>query len=101
MKMKTLVKTISNINLCLIFLLPVTTIQAQQRLEMQGTAIIGNKELPKVLYIVPWKSAEPVALNTPPFNSVLNEAFQTIERSTFKRQINYYNSIYPVAENKQ
>ena len=78
-----------------IFVLFCTIISAQQRLEMKGSAIIGNRELPKILYIIPWKSAEPVALKTPPFNSVLDEAFQPVERATFKRQLNYYNEVYP------
>ena len=68
---------------------------------MKGSAIFGNRELPKILYIIPWKSAEPVALKTPPFNSVLDEPFRPVERFTFKRQLNYYNEIYPVPENKQ
>lgn len=68
---------------------------AQQRLEMEGTAIIGNKELPRVLYIVPWKSAEPVALDAPPFRSVLDEPFTPIERSSFRRQLDLYQSLYP------
>ena len=67
---------------------------AEQRLDMEGTAIIGNKELPKVLYIVPWKSSEPIAISTPPFNSVLDEPFQTVDRSTFKREIEFYNKLY-------
>ena len=28
---------------------------AQDRAELDRTQIIGNRELPKVLYIVPWK----------------------------------------------
>ncbi len=71
---------------------------AQQRLEMEGTAIIGNKELPKVLYIVPWKAAEDIALTTPPYSSVLDEEIQPIERSTFNRQIKYYNDLYSTTE---
>ena len=35
---------------------------AEESLEMEGTRIRGNQELPKVLYIVPWKQGEiPVA----------------------------------------
>lgn len=44
------VKTI----LTLIILLP-ALIQAQDRIEIETTIIRGNKKLPKVLYIVPWK----------------------------------------------
>lgn len=70
-------------------------VSAQQRLEMEGTAIIGNKELPNVLYIVPWKSAEPVSMQAPPINSVLDDLLNPIERSTFKQQVNYFNELYP------
>lgn len=89
-----------NIFLSVILLLSSSVSFAQQRLEMKGTAIIGNKELPKVLYIVPWKSAEPITLNTPPFKSVLDETFQPVERSTFKRQVKYYNNLYSTPELK-
>ncbi|MBL7000248.1 MAG: hypothetical protein ISR73_10340 [Gammaproteobacteria bacterium] len=67
---------------------------AEQRLDMQGTSIIGNKELPNVLYIVPWKSADRVVLDTPPIDSVLDDPIQPLKRSTFKRQLNYYDEIY-------
>lgn len=84
----------------LVFLLCSTWLWAEQRLDMKGTAIIGNKELPKVLYIVPWKSAESISLTTPPYSSVLDEAFKPIERYTFKRQVNYYNETYPSQQSK-
>jgi hypothetical protein len=67
---------------------------AQQRLDMQGTSIIGNKELPNILTIVPWKSAEPVSLSTPSFDSVLDETPRTLERSTFQRQLDLFTTIY-------
>ena len=86
--------------LCLILLLSSNMTFAQQRLEMKGTAIIGNKELPNVLYIVPWKGAESITLSTPPFTSVLDEEFQPVERSTFKRQVKYYNKLYSTPEIK-
>ena len=34
--------------------------QAQDRADIDRTKIIGNRELPKVLYIVPWKKPSPV-----------------------------------------
>ncbi len=69
---------------------------AQQKIEMQGTAIIGNKELPRILYIIPWKSDQPVALTAPPFHSVLDEPFKTVERNRFRRKLEFYQSLYPV-----
>jgi hypothetical protein len=69
--------------------------QAEERLEMQGTSIIGNKELPKVLYIVPWKPAEKIDLSTPAYSSVLDDPLQPLERNSFRRQVQYYRELYP------
>lgn len=71
------------------------SLAAQERRELEGTAIIGNKELPNVLYIVPWKQAGRVNVQPPPFTSVLEDVLQPIERSTFRQQVNYHNELYP------
>ena len=84
----------------IVFLVMSSFVHAQQRLNMEGTSIIGNKELPSVLYIVPWKSAEPVNLETPPFESVLDNVLKPIDRTTFKQQVKYYNELYPATANK-
>ncbi len=72
----------------------------EQRLEMEGTSIIGNKELPKVLYIVPWKPAEKTEISTPPISSILDQPLKPIDRKTFRRQIKYHQALFPVAVNK-
>jgi hypothetical protein len=78
-----------------------TSASAQERLEMEGTSIIGNKELPKVLYIVPWKSAPDIELETPAYRSVLDEAMQPVERPSFQRQVNYYHQLYPQSSERE
>jgi len=45
------------ITLLLVLLLPVASF-AEDQIELQTTIIKGNKELPKILYIVPWKDIE-------------------------------------------
>ena len=35
--------------------LSITSIYAEDRLELETTFIKGNKELPQILYVVPWK----------------------------------------------
>lgn len=40
------------ISLCV---LSVSAIHAEDRLELETTFIKGNKELPQILYVVPWK----------------------------------------------
>lgn len=74
--------------------------QAEDRIELKGTSIIGNKELPKMLYIVPWKNAELPDMNTPPIESLIDEALSPVDRDSFKRKIRYYQ-IYSTKNNKQ
>jgi len=74
---------------------------AQDRLEMEGTAIIGNKELPKILYIVPWKSTEAIAMDAPEYDSVLDEPLPPLDRDSFRRRVNYYRQLYPATGNTQ
>jgi hypothetical protein len=72
----------------------IASVNAQEKLEMQGTAITGNKELPKVLYIVPWKSAERFDISTPPMISIMDQKLGPIERASFKRTVHYHDAIF-------
>lgn len=36
-------------------LIGINTVSAEDRLELETTFIKGNKELPQILYVVPWK----------------------------------------------
>ena len=67
---------------------------SEDQLKMDGTAIIGNQELPKVLYIVPWKKSEVPDMNQPPLESLIDEALQPIDREVFQRQVNYYHALH-------
>ena len=59
------------------------------RAELDRTQIIGNRELPKVLYIVPWKKPIPGDLSGRPPVSVLDEALAPVDRDVFRRQVDY------------
>jgi hypothetical protein len=63
--------------------------EAQDRAEIDRTQIIGNRELPKVLYIVPWKKPAPGDLSSRPLDSVLDEALAPVDRDVFRRQVRY------------
>ena len=65
---------------------------------MDGTKIIGNKELPKVLYIVPWKSVERFDIKAPPIVSIMDQKLSPIERAAFKRKIHYHDAIFSKAK---
>jgi hypothetical protein len=62
---------------------------AQDRAEIDRTQVIGNRELPKVLYIVPWKKPPPGALSGKPLNSVLDDLLAPVDREVFRRHMNY------------
>ena len=62
---------------------------AETRLELDETRVRGAKELPKVLYIVPWKKTEmdtkPVELNT-----MVEEVMSPVDRDVLRRQVEFY-----------
>jgi hypothetical protein len=62
---------------------------AQDRVDLDRTQIIGNRELPKVLYIVPWKRPIPGELAGKPMASVLDEALAPVDRDFFRRRLQY------------
>lgn len=66
---------------------------AQDRADIDRTQIIGNRELPKVLYIVPWKKPLPGQLSGRPVQSVLDEALAPVDRQVFRRQVAYNTQV--------
>ncbi len=69
------------------------TVSAAEKLDMEGTRIRGNQELPKVLYIVPWKQSEIPDLSQPPLESLIDEALTPVDRDVFQRKIRYYDAL--------
>jgi hypothetical protein len=63
------------------------------RLELDTTVVTGNRELPKVLYIVPWKKADLGDLPAQPFNTLLDEVLTPVDRDVFRREVTYYEAV--------
>ena len=63
---------------------------APRDLQLETTQITGNRELPKVMVIVPWKTAEPAALAGRPVNSLVEEVLTPIDRDVMRRTLDYY-----------
>lgn len=63
------------------------------RLDLDPTVVTGNRELPKVLYIVPWKKGELGDLPSQPFNTLLDEALTPVDRDVFRREVTYYGAV--------
>jgi hypothetical protein len=69
--------------------------KGNDRVELEITDITGNRELPKVLYIVPWKRSDLGDLVGKPPNSLLDEVLQPIDRDVFLRENRYYDALKP------
>ena len=68
------------------------------RLQLDTTLIRGNQELPRVLYIVPWKDPAMGNLVGKPVNSLIDEVLAPIDRDVFRRQTNYFDQLYRDSE---
>lgn len=73
--------------------------RVMDELDLGRTEITGNRELPKVLYIVPWKPSDLGDVVGRPVNSLLDEVLEPVDREVFVRQVGYYQNLYagPVA----
>jgi hypothetical protein len=74
---------------------PSGTASAKDRLELDTTQITGNRELPRVLYVVPWKRPDLGDLSGKPANSLLDEVLSPVDRDVFRRQNRYYEALKP------
>jgi hypothetical protein len=68
--------------------------RSPERMELDTTSIRGNQELPKVLYIVPWKEPEPALPDGRPLGSLVDEALAPVDREVFRRQMRYFDQLY-------
>lgn len=68
---------------------------AQVRTELDRTRIIGNRELPKVLYIVPWQKPQPGEFTGIPVKSVLEDLLTPVDRDVFRRLMSYDRQLHP------
>ncbi len=69
--------------------LPKAAEKPTQQMQLETTTITGHHELPRVLYIVPWKRAEAGELPGRPPDSLLDEALMPLDRPEFRREIRY------------
>ena len=70
-------------------------------LDLGTTSITGNAELPKVLYIVPWKKSDLGDLVGRPVNTLLDEVLAPVDPAVFERHLSYYDSLYGEREGSE
>lgn len=57
--------------------------------ELSGISIIGNKEAPKSLYIVPWQNSE-VGVATSLNSGLLDDSMRPLDKEVFLRELDFY-----------
>jgi hypothetical protein len=63
------------------------------RLELGTATVTGDREQPKVMYIVPWKKSDIGDLAGKPMNSLVDEILAPVDRDVFKREVVYYKAV--------
>jgi hypothetical protein len=66
---------------------------ASDRLQLGTATVTGDREQPKVMYIVPWKRSDIGDLAGKPMNSLVDEILAPVDRDVFKREVVYYKAV--------
>ena len=77
------------IMMCVVLMLPVAAAAEEEVKELSGISIIGNKEAPKSLYIVPWKDSQ-VGVETTLKSGLLDDSNRLIDKEVFMRELEFY-----------
>jgi hypothetical protein len=66
---------------------------ASDRLQLGTATVTGDREQPKVMYVVPWKRSDIGDLAGKPMNSLVDEILSPVDRDVFKREVGYYKAV--------
>lgn len=83
-------KVVCSISL-LVSLFIISVVSAEDKLIMDGTSVIGNSEMPNVLYVVPWKKTPQPNLNPELHESLIDDQLKPIDREIFLRRIRHHH----------
>lgn len=80
--------------LLIIAFVPVGTI-AEQRIQLKSSTITGNSELPKILYVVPWKKVAATEINYKlTVHGINDDVLKPIDPEEFQRQAKNYAELF-------
>jgi len=89
-----IIKAILNIVMMVLLMLPAVAFSEEKKVdsevkELSGISIIGNKEAPKSLYIVPWQNSE-VGVATSLNSGLLDDSMRPLDKEVFLRELDFY-----------
>lgn len=65
------------------------TAQAQQPSVQLESRVTGNQELPRVMYILPWRQPAEVEFDWQPEPGIAGELFEPLRRDEYLRELRY------------
>lgn len=71
-----------------------TGVLAADRIKLDDTSIVGTRELPKVLYIVPWKSTRLGTFAGVSEEGSFEDGLVALDRDVMQREVEYYDILY-------
>ncbi|HVN98509.1 MAG TPA: hypothetical protein VMT49_00585 [Steroidobacteraceae bacterium] len=71
--------------------------RAMDQIDLGATQVTGNRELPNVMYVVPWKRPDLGEFAGRPPKSLLDEVLAPVDRDVFRRQNRYFAALHPDA----
>ena len=69
-------------------------VMSADRLELEDTSIVGSRELPKVLYIVPWKESRMGTLAGVSEKGSFKDSMTVLDRDVFLRELKYFDVLH-------
>ena len=64
---------------------------AEQRIKLKSSTITGNSELPKILYLVPWKKVKATEINYKlTVHGITDDVLKPLDPEEFRRQTKNY-----------
>ncbi len=77
---------------------PLSLAAEEERLELETAKVTGNRELPRIMAIVPWKKAPPGELPGRPARSLLDEALSPVDRLVMRREVRQREALQAARE---
>lgn len=80
------------LSLCLVLALMggVTPVGAEERIELEGARIFGDREQPNITYIFPWREDALSLLNVQSIQTLYERSLNPVEPARLRRQIDFY-----------
>lgn len=91
---------LNRILLAFVVLIPFVNVNAaEEKIEetVLGMNVSGTKDLPNVLYIIPWK-ANSTAVSPPEISRLVDEIYAPVDPEVFAKQVKFYYQLTEVKD---